>query len=222
MTQSSAFIFDLDGTLIDSLRDTTNALNVALNQLHRASADVSMVRSWIGDGLLMLCRRAAGEDDPAVIATLAQLTSRQYQSHCVDHTRPYPKVLKMLDLLRARHMPMAVLSNKPHGVTVQIVRALGMDGYFAEVRGCAAEEDKKPSPKSAIAIASTLGVDPRRVFMVGDSPMDVETARNAGMIAVAVTWGFRDRPELKAVRPDFLVDDPDEIPDLAEKPRNQG
>jgi phosphoglycolate phosphatase len=222
MNCSHAFIFDLDGTLIDSLQDITNALNAALEELHRAPADAAMVRSWIGDGLLTLCRRAVGEDDPALVATLVQLSGKRYQAHCVEQTMPYPKVLKMLDLLRARNAPMAVLSNKPHAVTVQIVRALGMDGYFADVRGCAVEEDKKPSPKNALAIASALSVDPQRVFMVGDSPMDVKTARHAGMTAVAVTWGFRDRSELEAARPDFFVDDPTEIPDLPEKMQNQG
>jgi phosphoglycolate phosphatase len=222
MNSSNAFIFDLDGTLIDSLQDITSALNTALEELHRAPADAATVRSWIGDGLFTLCRRAVGEGDPALVATLVKSSGKHYVAHCVEQTRPYPKVLKMLDLLRARNAPMAVLSNKPHAVTVQIVRALGMDDYFADVRGCTVEEDKKPSPKNAIAIATALSVDPRCVFLVGDSPMDVQTARNAGMIAVAVTWGFRDRPELEAAHPDFFVDDPGEIPDLPEKTRNQG
>jgi phosphoglycolate phosphatase len=211
------FIFDLDGTLVDSLQDITNALNAALHALHRAPADASMVRSWVGDGMQTLCRRAVPDDSPATVAALVQATSEHYRQHCADHTRPYPKVLKMLDLLRARHAPMGVLSNKPHGFTVQLVKALGLDGYFAEVRGSTSEEDRKPSPQNASAIAVALGVAPEQIFLVGDSPMDVETARQAGMVAVAVTWGFRDRAELEACHPDFFIDDPQEIPDLPEK-----
>ncbi|HVP12208.1 MAG TPA: HAD family hydrolase, partial [Phycisphaerae bacterium] len=167
---------------------------------------------------LTLCRRAAGKTDSATIETLVQMTSWHYQAHCADHTRPYPKVLKMLDLLRARQTPMGLLSNKPHPSTLRLVKLLGIDGYFADVRGCADERDRKPSPKNALEIAATLDVEPSRVYLVGDSPMDVETARNAGMIAVAVTWGYRARPQLEASHPDFVVDDPGKIPDLVKKP----
>ena len=212
-----AFIFDLDGTLVDSLQDITNALNAALTGIHRAPAEASKVRSWIGSGLLTLCRRAVNEDDPTTIAKLVQLTAESYAAHSTDHTRLYPKLLKILDLLHDRRTPMALLSNKPHALTVQLVKGLAIDRYFAEVRGCTEEQDKKPSPKNALAIAELLGVEPRRVFFIGDSPLDVETARNAGMIAVAVTWGFNDRPELEAAHPDFFVDDPDLIPDLPKR-----
>jgi phosphoglycolate phosphatase len=217
MNPSTAFIFDLDGTLVDSLQDITDALNAALNALHLTPAEPGMVRSWVGDGLLTLCRRAAKNDDPKMVAALVQTTSAHYQLHCAMHTRPYPKVLKMLDLLRDRNTPMGILSNKPHAFTVQLVKELGIDGYFAQIRGYQNEQDKKPSPRNAIAIAEALGVQPARVLMVGDSPMDVQTAHNAGMIAVAVTWGFRDRPELEASLPDFFVEDPGEIPNLAQK-----
>lgn len=209
-----AFIFDLDGTLVDSLRDISKAVNAALKQLGRRPAAIEQVRSWIGDGLPTLCRRAIPDADGALLAEALDLTRKHYQAHCADHARLYPKVLQMLDLLRGRHVPLAVLSNKPHSLTTQVVDALGLRPYFAQVRGCQRDEDKKPSPAAALEIAQSLGVRPEAVLNVGDSPVDVETARHARMIAVAVSWGYRDRGELLAARPDFLVNDPPELAQL--------
>jgi phosphoglycolate phosphatase len=211
-----AFIFDLDGTLVDSLRDIADALNDALAELNQPRASLDEVRRWIGDGLTTLCRRASPTMDPDALHRLVELARTHYQEHCADHTRPYRNILQMLDLLTARGAPLAVLSNKPHALTKEVLQRLDMMRYFAVARGCDAEEERKPSPNAALEIAARLGVEPAAVFFVGDSPVDVLTARNAGMIAVAVTWGFRDRQELCAARPDYVADNPLEIPSLPE------
>ena len=211
-----AIIFDLDGTLVDSLRDITTALNRALRHLQQPHVDRHRVRSWIGDGLPMLCRRALPNTDEPAVLRLIEQTATHYRTHCVVHTQPFPNILKMLDLLRERRVPLAVLSNKPHGLTVQVMRELGLSPFFQEICGCRNEQDKKPSPQVALQISETLETPPESIYVVGDSAVDILTARHAGMRAVAVTWGFRTEQELRAAEPDRLVNDPLEILDLVD------
>jgi len=215
MHQRLAVIFDLDGTLVDSLRDITDALNAALTELGRPTVTQQEVRSWVGGGLPLLCRHALPADGISLVDELVQRTRGWYLSNPVRYTRPYPNILRMLELLQAGRVPMAVLSNKPHDLTVRIVAELCMAHYFAEVAGCQVDDEKKPQPKGALRLARVLGADPATVLFVGDSAVDIETARNAGMRAVAVTWGFRDRDELVTASPDFLVNEPLEIASLA-------
>ena len=106
---------------------------------------------------------------------------------------------------------MSVLSNKPPALTQLVLAVLDIDCYFISARGSLSDEDRKPSPKSALEIASVMGCAAASTCLIGDSPVDVQTARNAGMISVAVTWGFRDREELKMAGPDHLIDDPEKI-----------
>lgn len=214
MTNPNAFIFDLDGTLVDSLQDISNALNSALRDLDLPQVDRDSVRQWVGDGLPTLCRRAQPRADKTVHERLIEHASNHYRRHCVRHTRPYPNILKTLDLLRGRGHKLAVVSNKPHELVEQTLRELRMTQFFDEVRGYLHERDKKPSPTVALQIATIFGCAPERVCFVGDSPIDIRTARNAGMIAMAVTWGFREIEELEAERPDYLVHSPDEIIEL--------
>ncbi|MBN2560221.1 MAG: HAD-IA family hydrolase [Phycisphaerae bacterium] len=214
MTHKSAFVFDLDGTLVDSLRDIANALNSALAELKKSPATVDEVRRWIGDGLPTLCQRACPTADTRTLERLVRSATTHYRTHCTDHTRPYPKVLQTLNLLSRRRMPMAVLSNKPHALTVHVAEQLGLQRYFADIRGYIAEQDRKPSPRIALQIVRRLNVQPRAAFFIGDSSVDIQTARNAGMIGIAVTWGFRSKVELQAAGPDFLIEDPAEILEL--------
>jgi len=126
----------------------------------------------------------------------------------VVHTTPYPNILQLLKLLQSRSAPLAVLSNKPHALTVEIVTRLDMAFYFAVVRGSQREDDRKPDPRTALRIAEIFGTPPEDVYLIGDSRVDIQTARNAGMKSVAVTWGFQNRDDLEAAHPDFFVDDP--------------
>ncbi len=211
MTRPHACIFDLDGTLVDSLRDIATALNSALDDLNLPCVDLRSVRDWVGDGLPALCRRAQPRADETTVKRLVECAAKHYRSHCVDHTRPYPNILEMLKLLRSRGLPMAVISNKPHDLVELTLRGLGLIQYFEEARGFVDEREKKPCPIHAIQVASNFKCAPRLVCLVGDSPVDIQTARNAGMIAVAVAWGFRKIGELEAERPDFLFHSPHEI-----------
>lgn len=217
MSKAHAFIFDLDGTLVDSLRDITDAVNAALIEFDQPRATMERVRDWVGDGLPVLCRRALSTTSDDDVAALAARVACHYRARCTANTRPYPNILKMLDLLQYRHVPAAVFSNKPHALVTQVAGELGLAHYFADLRGYVDEDDKKPSPGCALAIAARLGIEPRDVFFVGDSVVDIETAHNAGMIAVAVTWGFQSVSQLQSSEPDFIVHDPMKIPDLIKK-----
>jgi phosphoglycolate phosphatase len=206
--QPRGYLFDLDGTLVDSLRDITAALNAARSDLGMILVESNQVRSWVGDGLAALCRRSAPDADNATQTRLVQRAAQRYAERPVVDTAPYPNILQLLNLLRARSSAMAVLSNKPHALTVEILARLNLSSYFAVIQGSQREEERKPDPRAALRIAGTLGATPHDVYLIGDSRIDIQTARNAGMKSVAVTWGYQDRDVLTAADPDFCLDEP--------------
>lgn len=212
-----AYIFDLDGTLVDSLDDIADALNRALAENGLPTAPSDEVRGWVGDGLRTLCARAAPSLEPGPLDDLVRSAESHYKRAVVVKTRPYHNVLKMLDLLQSRHAKMAVLSNKPDALTREVVRQLNLDHFFSVVQGATTEESRKPSPDSALSIARSWGCAPGDIFFVGDSLIDIATAVNSGMISVGVSWGFVPREKILSARPKFLVDDPLQVPQLAKK-----
>ncbi|HKQ47019.1 MAG TPA: HAD family hydrolase [Phycisphaerae bacterium] len=209
-----AYIFDLDGTLIDSLEDISVALNAARSDLGLFPVDANQVRNWVGDGLSTLCRRSAPDVGDTVLSRLIERAAHHYAQRPVVHTGTYSNILQLLNLLQSRGAPLAVLSNKPHALAVEIVARLGLAPYFTAVRGSHHEKDRKPDPRAAIEIAALMHVAPEEVYMVGDSVVDIQTARHAGTKSVAVAWGFQNRDVLEAAQPDFFVSDPLEIANL--------
>ena len=212
-----AFIFDLDGTLVDSLHDIADALNRALRDHALPEAPVEMVRGWVGNGLRALCREACGAAAPDDVEGVVKSALTHYRSRVVARTCLYPNIMQMLELLKAGGARMAVLSNKPHDLTVEVIRQLGIHSFFTDVRGPDTEETRKPAPQGIWSILAGLRVAPNDAFMIGDSAIDIQTARNSGAKSVAVTWGFRPVEELFSAGPDFLVEDPLEIPHLLKK-----
>ncbi len=203
-----AVIFDLDGTLVDSLNDIASAINEALNNIGLAQVDVARVRTWIGNGLPMLCRRAAtfhGAEDRS--DQLLREAARAYDTHCVRTTGLYPNMLKTLDLLADAETPMAVLSNKPDAFVDRIICHLSLQKYFVAWRGYRTEIDKKPAPHVAFQLAEQMRMAPEDVAFVGDSVVDIETARNANMRPIAVSWGFEDLEKISEKNPDWVIDD---------------
>ena len=208
-TSIRAIIFDLDGTLVDSLEDIAAALGGALADAGLARPPLAVVRAWIGDGARSLVERAvAGRAD--VDAVFAAFRER-YRAQPIVRTRLYDGLAAALDELAAPGRSFAVLSNKPHELTRTIAQRLLGAWPFAAVFGQRPGLPLKPDPTAALVTADELGVTPSRCAFVGDSAVDVETARAAGMRAVAVTWGFRDRAELLAAGPDALVDEPRQL-----------
>jgi len=184
-----ALIFDLDGTLIDSKNDLICSVNAMLREVGRSELPPETISSYIGHGAPQLVARALGElCTEEERAWALEFFLRHYEEHKLDTTRPYPGVAETLDQLKGR--PMAVLTNKPVRISTRILEALGLARYFRVVYGGNSFTTKKPDPLGASTILTKLGVAPGEALMVGDSEVDVQTARNAGMWAATVNHGF--------------------------------
>ena len=203
---TKAVIFDLDGTLLDTLGDLTAAVNHALSACGLPTRSQAEVRSFVGDGVKMLIARSCPADaDDAVKAAVLEHYLVHYAAHNMDLTAPYAGVMALLADLRTQGIKTAVVSNK-HDHAVQALCAHYFDGLLDLAVGGGDARPLKPAPDNLLYIMKKLGVDPTHVWYVGDSVQDVMTARNAGVKCVAVTWGFQDRPRLVAENPTRLVD----------------
>jgi phosphoglycolate phosphatase len=186
-----ALIFDLDGTLIDSKRDLIHSVNAMLGEMGRARLDEETISGYIGHGAPLLVSRALGsntkEDE---LRRALQFFLAYYEEHKMDTTCAYPGVPDALAELSRKKVPMAVLTNKPLKISVRILESLGLASYFRVIYGGNSFETKKPDPLGANKILSEFGAQAHETMIVGDSEVDVQTARNAGTIAVAVNYGF--------------------------------
>jgi len=199
-----AFVFDLDGTLIDSKMDLVNSVNAMLRETGRAELPGELVASYVGYGAPQLIASALGpaatdEDRREGLAIFL----RHYDAKKLEQTRAYPGVVEGLHQLGAT--PMAVLSNKPAKPSLEILQRLDLAKYFRAIYGGDSFAKKKPDPRGALAILMECGVPPEHAAMVGDSDVDVQTARNAGMLAIGVKYGFGQR-DSQAVPADLYVD----------------
>jgi phosphoglycolate phosphatase len=209
-----ALIFDLDGTLIDSKLDLAHAVNATLEHMKRAPLEHETIYSYVGNGAPMLVRRALGDgatesvtDDEADTG-LAYFLS-YYRQHMLDNTVPYPGVREGLELLEKN--PMAVLTNKPVHFSRAILEGLGMSRYFRFVYGGNSFEKKKPHPMGMETLLRELSAGPREAMIVGDSDVDVRTARNAGTWVCGVSYGLGVEG-MRAHPPDLMVDSLVELP----------
>ncbi len=205
-----AAIFDLDGTLIDSLPDIADAANRVLVQRGYPPHSYDAYRYHIGDGVANLMKRALPESARTSqnIAECVEAYRADYSSNWAVKTRPYPGVGEMLGQLRTRGVRLAVLSNKPHEFTVQCVRELLKPWRFDIVLGAGNGFPNKPDPSGALGIAAGWCLEPNRIAYVGDTATDMRTAVSAGMFAVGALWGYRDHHELSGSGARLLVDLP--------------
>jgi len=204
-----AFLFDLDGTLIDSKLDLVNSVNFMMREMQREVLPLATVAGYIGHGAPRLVADALGPDAAEADRKRGlEIFLAHYGEHNLDATRAYPGVVEGLESLQDR--PMDVLTNKPVKMSVEILEALGLRKFFRSVYGGDSFEKKKPDPAGALAILKNLGAPPHESAMVGDSGVDIQTARNAGMFAIAVNYGFgqHDRQTQPA---DIYVDSLQEI-----------
>jgi len=186
-----ALIFDLDGTLIDSKMDLIHAVNAMLVEMGRERLSAEVISGYIGHGAPVLVARALGAAAPEQECTYAlQFFLKYYEEHKLDNTCAYPGVQETLARLWHRDLPMSVLTNKPVRVSVRILEALGLAKYFRSIYGGNSFETKKPDPLGANTILREMGVSAHETAIVGDSEVDVQTARNAGTAAIAVNFGF--------------------------------
>jgi phosphoglycolate phosphatase len=184
-----ALIFDLDGTLIDSKQDLIRSVNAMLREFGRGELAEETISGYIGHGAPHLVARALGDGCTEEERQRAvQFFLSYYERHKMDTTRAYPGVAETLEKLAG--MPMAVLSNKPVRISVRILDAMGLAKYFRAIYGGNSFETKKPDPLGATTILDELSAAPQEALLVGDSEVDVQTARNAGMLAASVNYGF--------------------------------
>ncbi|HEY2461330.1 MAG TPA: HAD-IA family hydrolase [Candidatus Acidoferrum sp.] len=182
-------IFDLDGTLIDSKRDLIHSVNAMLQEMRRAQLHEDTISGYIGHGAPMLVARAMGAAaTEAELQRALQFFLSYYEEHKMDNTCAYPDVAETLEQLK--HLPMAVLTNKPVRVSIRILDALHLSKYFRVVYGGNSFKTKKPDPQGANQILQELAVYASAALLVGDSDVDIQTARNARIQAAAATYGF--------------------------------
>ena len=210
-----AVLFDLDGTLLDTLADIAEAMNTALAAKNLPTHPVEAYRRMVGSGLEALVRRAVPADltgDDELIGALTLHLREEYARHPADRTVPYDGVRELVAELRERHrLPLAVLSNKADSLVQTIVaRFFGPDDFVA-VQGLVDGVPAKPDPASSLSIAAAIGVAPRLVAYLGDSDVDMHTARNAGMRAIGAGWGFRGPEGLVSAGAESVIMHPGEL-----------
>ena len=207
-------VFDLDGTLADSLPDLTNAANYALRLLSLPERTSEEVKGMIGGGERRFMERLVGPAHQALTEDCLKLYLDYYSRHCGDLTRPYPGVPETLEKLAGKKL--AVLSNKLQRLTEQVLAAVGLARCFAASRGGGRGLPLKPAAEPLTALIRDLGAEPGRTLMVGDKPADVMTARGAGARVAAVTYGYGELASLQAASPDFLLTRFDQLVDIVE------
>jgi phosphoglycolate phosphatase len=203
-------IFDLDGTLIDSIGDLAAAMNSVLRGNGYPTHPVSSYQVFVGDGIEKLVRRALapGVIDESKIEGFVDQMRQEYSTMWLDTTRPFPMIPELLTALHSSGIRTAVLSNKPDGPTRFLVDELFPDHPFAIVRGERSGVPRKPDPTSTLEIISELEAAPQHTVFVGDTPIDVTTGVRAGTRTVGVTWGFREANELRDAGADHVIDKP--------------
>jgi len=211
-----AVLFDLDGTLLDTLADIANAANSVLEHLGFPTHDVEAYRAFVGEGLKALYGRVlpAARREPELIIQCTEAFRAAYEQHWNRHTKPYDGIPELLDALEARRLKMAVLSNKPDRFA-----KLCVDEYFPELQfevvlGQGEKVPAKPDPSGARQVAQQIGLPPEAILYLGDTGTDIETARTARMHPVGAKWGFRPAEELQAAGAIALIEHPMQLLDV--------
>jgi phosphoglycolate phosphatase len=208
-----AVLFDLDGTLLDTLDDLADSANFALRRLGLPEHPAESYKYFVGDGIENLVRRAVPEahHDEATLDRCLSLTREQYAMRWADKTRPYEGIGNLLDALTARGAPMAVLSNKPEEFTRLCVDRLLAGWRFEVVLGASPSLPRKPDPAGARQIAERLQLEPGSIIYLGDTGTDMQTAVRAGMFPVGALWGFRSADELLVHGARVVIREPREL-----------
>ena len=196
-------IYDLDGTLVDTREDIARAVNHMLKAMGQPPMEQKTIEKYVGRGLHYLIQHCLQIKDAKQVEKGAKVYRKHYGEHMLDHTDLYPETLKVLDHFKP--VKQAVITNKPNPFTCDILKALKVIDYFAEVVAGDSEYPKKPDPTSVQTLMKREGILPQEALFIGDSPIDIETARNAGIETVVITHGFTGEDELKCAAPDHMV-----------------
>lgn len=208
-------IFDLDGTLLNTIADLGDACNYALRTMGYSEHALATYNYMVGNGVRKLIERAEPDADPDTIERLLELFREYYDEHATDHTAPYPGIPELLAELNANGVAMAVATNKYQAAVDRIISHFFPDIPFVAMLGQTEDRPVKPDPSIVFAILNKYPTPKADVLFVGDSAVDIETARRACVESVGVTWGFRPVSELRGAYADHIVSDPAEILRLA-------
>jgi phosphoglycolate phosphatase len=197
------FVFDLDGTLADTRKDLARSVNFALAGLGQPPLDLQTIARYVGNGARRLMERSLGEGaEPVAVSSAVAAFLEHYLENCLVETRLYLGVKETLELLSSKRL--AVLTNKPLAPTRRILAGLGLDGHFDLVVGGDSSRAKKPDPAALLSIIEELDVPPERALLLGDTGIDVATARAAAIRVAGVTYGFRPQ-DFEEHPPDYLL-----------------
>ena len=218
-----AVIFDLDGTISDTISTITHYCNVTLEYCGFEPIGEDKIKYFVGDGKKKLIHRLIGyynADTPQMFEKAEKKYDSEYERDVVYETKPFDGICSLIAELRKNGLKTAVLSNKPDNVTVMITDIM-FKGLFDVCHGKREGIDTKPNPQGALLTAEELGVKPTECVFVGDTNVDIFTAKNSDMISLGVLWGFRDFDELKNAGADHIVNKPNEILDIILKIENK-
>lgn len=212
-------IFDLDGTLLNTISDLGTACNHALQRRGYSEHPLSAYNYMIGNGVANLMKRAAPDASPEEIDELLKYFREYYDQHCTEFTRPYPGIETLLDELKQKEIKIAVCSNKYQNAVDKIVSHYFPQIEFASVYGEREGIPRKPDPSAVFAILNEVPTPKADVLMIGDSAIDIETARRACVESVGATWGFRPLRELREAYADNIISEPTELLALTTRSR---
>ncbi|QNK86006.1 HAD family hydrolase [Aliarcobacter cryaerophilus] len=204
-------IFDLDGTLLDSIEDIASSMNKVLESLQLPTHKIEDYKHFVGGGVDILVENALNNQSKEIKDEVIKRFKIEYDGKLHSKTLPYNGIYQLLDELKKLDINLAVLSNKPHEFTVSYVNHFFKNYNFKEIHGQKKDVPKKPDPKAALDIVKFLNSSCENTYFIGDTKIDMQTAKSANMTAIGVLWGFRDEKELRDFGADFIVSNPLEI-----------
>ena len=212
-----ACIFDLDGTLTDTLESLTYSVNETLKEMTLPPITMEQCRQFVGNGAKVLIEnalRASGDEELKLLDLGMETYARVFSKHCTYHVKPYDGILEMMDQLKARGVKAAVLSNKPHNQTLDVVNTFIGEERVECANGQREGVPRKPDPAGVFESMKMMGVSKEETLYIGDSDVDMVTGKRAGLVTVGVTWGFRSREVLEESGADHIIDRPEQLLEL--------
>lgn len=209
-----ACIFDLDGTLTDTLESMTRSVNLTLEEMGLPVITLDQCREFVGSGARKLMERTlktCGDEELVRIEEAMEIYGRVFAENCTYHVKPYDGIEEMLKELKEKGIYLAVLSNKPDGQARNVIHTFFGDELFEYVQGQKEEIPRKPDPAAVFAIMEKAGVSREKCVYIGDSDVDMHTGKNAGVKTVGVSWGFRSKEVLQETGADVIIDHPKEL-----------
>ena len=212
-------VFDMDGTVVNSIGDIAAALNRSLEKIGYKAHSEDAYYKMVGDGMAVLCRRAIGNAPEEEVQRLIALYDADYKNNCCERSHIYDGMTDLIKRLKEKGIKCAILSNKPHPQLMEIAKVLFEDDMFDEILGHTPDFAPKPDPASMLYLMDKMGYKQDEVVFIGDSNVDVQLGKAADVYTVGVTWGFRGEEELKSEGADAIVNNADELYDVIVKQR---